>query len=227
MPRVPSETPELGWRVNPRTCISYTIGPRRWRLQDDDRLPSRRRTDRPPRSSSPSQCRPLRAAPPRGRSPSARRRPRPYGSSRTLCRIEPMTVRGVEGPGRPESVDLSRPETGHEHVPVVIVPVRRRIDRDDPRRPGIVVTIEQQQLDTRRVLREDAEVHAARYDAVAPSGAGIPAVTGSAAGRLSAGGGSDVSVLFMFFFRCRSPTAGGPALPSSSQASRRSCRTAG
>jgi len=25
VPRVFSGTPELGWRVNPRTCISYTI----------------------------------------------------------------------------------------------------------------------------------------------------------------------------------------------------------
>ena len=66
-----------------------------------------------------------------------------------LFRIEAMPVRRIEGPVDSVPVDLPRPDAGHEHVPVVILPVRPRIDRNHARRPCVVHAIEEQQLDAR------------------------------------------------------------------------------
>ena len=55
-------------------------------------------------------------------------------------------------------------------MPVVIRAVPVGIERDDLRRLCGILVIEQQQLDQRGVLREDAEVDAAGRGAEAPSG---------------------------------------------------------
>ena len=60
--------------------------------------------------------------------------------------VEPQPALGVRRPFDPIAVDLSRPTPGHEHVPVVVGPVRRRIDPDYAGRGG-VVPIEEQEFD--------------------------------------------------------------------------------
>ena len=88
--------------------------------------------------------------------------PRAYGSSKTLAGSN-RSPRGVRRPFDPIAVDLSRRDPRHEHVPVVVGPVRRRIDPDDAGR-GSVVPIKEQELDARGCPREQAEVDATVND---------------------------------------------------------------
>ena len=74
--------------------------------------------------------------------------------------IEPQPARGVRRPLDPVAVDLSRRAPGHEHVPVVVGPVRRRVDPDHAGRGGVVLPVEEQEFDARGGPREQAEVDA-------------------------------------------------------------------
>ena len=106
--------------------------------------PSRTRPDRRPRSSSPSRrCRPP-ASRPRGRSPSGRPRPGRTGRAgpwrgRTAARARGPTA---PRPGSRRSAPARTPR--HEHVPVVVGAVRRRIDPDHAGRGGVVLPVEEQ-----------------------------------------------------------------------------------
>ncbi len=81
-----------------------------------------------------------------------------------LVRVEPQAARGSRRPVDAIAVDLSRPHAGNEHVPVVVGAVRRRIERNDAGRRGVILAVEEQQLDARRGPREQAEVDAAVDD---------------------------------------------------------------
>ena len=133
------------------------------------RLPSRTRRDRPRRSSarmaalSPGAAAALRLRPPDGRCTGRTGRAGP-------CRDRTAALcAGSNGPSTLKRVHLAGSDPGNEGVPVVIGAVRVRIERDDARRGVIVRRVEEQQLDGRAALGEDAEVHAAA-DTVAPSG---------------------------------------------------------
>jgi hypothetical protein len=72
--------------------------------------------------------------------------------------IEAHPARGVERALHLIAVQLARSHVRHEHVPVVVRAVGRWIEANRARRPGVVDTIEQQQLDSCCVFREDTEV---------------------------------------------------------------------
>ena len=72
-------------------------------------------------------------------------------------------ARRVEGTGRPVRVDLSGAQAGHERVPVVVGAVGRRVEPDHAGRLGVARALEEQQLQGRRVPREDTEVDAALH----------------------------------------------------------------
>ena len=86
------------------------------------------------------------------------------GVEQDLGRVEPQTVCGGRRPLDPVAVDLSRPHTGDEYVPVVVGAIRRRIEPDHAERGGVIFALEQQQLDARGGPREQTEVDAAVHD---------------------------------------------------------------
>ena len=69
-----------------------------------------------------------------------------------LFGIEPKTTFRCERPMRAVRIDLPLLEARHQGMPVVIGPVRLRIERDDLCRRCGTLVIEQQQLDQRGVL---------------------------------------------------------------------------
>jgi len=58
-------------------------------------------------------------------------------------------------------VDLTRADPRYEGVPVVIGPVSGGIERDHPRGPGIIHSVEEQELETGGVLGVDREIDSA------------------------------------------------------------------
>src|SRR5262249_51423035 len=84
------------------------------------------------------------------------------GIEENLGRIEAHAARGIERSADLIAVQLARSDVRHEHMPVVIGAIGRWIQANDPRRPRVVDVIEEEQLDAARVLREDAEIDAAR-----------------------------------------------------------------
>jgi len=78
-----------------------------------------------------------------------------------LVAVETQPPLGVERPGDPVSIDLTRSDAGHKDVPIMVGSVGPRVEIDDPRRHRGVLVIEQQQLRSRAVLSEDAEIGAA------------------------------------------------------------------
>ena len=76
-------------------------------------------------------------------------------------RIESQAVRRIERTIDPIAVKLPLTNIRHKDVPVVVAAVCRRIEPDDAGRRGIVVSIEEQQLDARRMPRKEAEIRAA------------------------------------------------------------------
>src|SRR5262249_24860537 len=78
--------------------------------------------------------------------------------------IEPKTTLGGRRPFDPVAVDLSRAQTWHEDMPVVVRTVRCRIEPDYAGGVGVLLPVEEQQLDARGSPREQAEVHAAVND---------------------------------------------------------------
>jgi hypothetical protein len=61
-------------------------------------------------------------------------------------------------------VKLSRLHIRHEDMPVVVRAVGRRIDRNDPSRPYIILSIEEQQLHAGGTTREQTEIRAVAQD---------------------------------------------------------------
>jgi hypothetical protein len=80
----------------------------------------------------------------------------PVGVEQYLLRIKPQTPGRVERTRDPISLDLSRSNSGKEHMPVVIgaIPISREFDHS--KRFGIVRMFKQQQLHFRGVLGKDA-----------------------------------------------------------------------
>jgi hypothetical protein len=78
-----------------------------------------------------------------------------------LLGIKPEPVLRIEWPCYPVAVDLTRPDAGHEHMPIVISAVPVRIEVDDPGGLGIIYRIEQQELGRGTVLRKYAEIGSA------------------------------------------------------------------
>ena len=88
----------------------------------------------------------------------------PVRIEQDLVAVEALAPFRLERPVGAVGVDLSGSQAGHHGMPVVVRPMGGRAERNDSRRRGRRLVIEQQQLDERRVLREDAEVDAARHD---------------------------------------------------------------
>jgi hypothetical protein len=81
-----------------------------------------------------------------------------------LLRIEPQSALRRLRPGDPEPGELARLEIRDERAPVVVGAMLSGIERDDFRRLGIILVVEQEQLHQRAVLRVEAEVDALRMD---------------------------------------------------------------
>ena len=67
--------------------------------------------------------------------------PPPIRVDQDLGGIEPQTPLGGPRPLDPVAIDLSRRYFWHEHVPVVVGPVRHWIDRDHAGRTGVVLPV--------------------------------------------------------------------------------------
>jgi hypothetical protein len=83
------------------------------------------------------------------------------GVEENLAGIEAHPARGIERTLHPIAVQLAGSYVRHAHVPVVVRAVGRWIEGNDARCARVIHPIEQQQLDSGRVLRKDTEVDAA------------------------------------------------------------------
>jgi hypothetical protein len=90
--------------------------------------------------------------------------PAPVGIEQQLRGIEAEPARRVKGARRPVRIDLSGAEARHERVPVVVGPVRGRLQSDDAGGLGIVGAVEQHQFQPPGFAGEDAEVDAAVHE---------------------------------------------------------------
>src|SRR5262249_32253541 len=85
--------------------------------------------------------------------------------------VEPQSTRGGRRPLDPVAVELTRPHTWNEHVPVVISTVRCRIDPNHAGRGATILSVEEQEVDARGCPREQTEVDAAVSNRGAEGGA--------------------------------------------------------
>ncbi|OPZ24118.1 MAG: hypothetical protein BWZ01_02959 [Deltaproteobacteria bacterium ADurb.BinA179] len=74
----------------------------------------------------------------------------------TVVEVAPCRI---EGSIHPISIELARPDAGHETVPVVKGPVELGIEADDTLRPGIVRIVEQEELHGVTAPGKQGEVH--------------------------------------------------------------------
>ena len=88
-----------------------------------------------------------------------------------LLRIESQAAFRRERTVRPVGVNLAGLQTGDQHVPVVIGTVLPRVEPNDARGRRRLHVVEEQQFESRRALREDAEVDPHGRDRRAERGA--------------------------------------------------------
>ena len=81
-----------------------------------------------------------------------------------LVAVEAQALAGVVRTIGAKRIQLSRPQTRHEGVPVVVGALGARVQVDHMRGLGIVHAVEEEKLNRCAVLREDAEVDAARTE---------------------------------------------------------------
>src|SRR4029450_8902253 len=81
-----------------------------------------------------------------------------------LLGVKPRSAVRVEGSVRPIGVHLARLKVRHKDMPVVMRTMFTGVERDDPCRLGGILVIAQKQLKQDRMLREHAEIDAARED---------------------------------------------------------------
>ena len=74
--------------------------------------------------------------------------------------IEAQTLRGIIGTVSSEAVELTRLNTGNEHVPIIESLVATRIELDHASRLGLIGIVEEEQFHRPGAFREQAEVHA-------------------------------------------------------------------
>jgi hypothetical protein len=78
-----------------------------------------------------------------------------------LGAIESHPVGRIIGSLNPVAVNLPRLQSRHEGMPVVVRAVKSRIDANDARGPGVILTIEEQQLHAQGAAGEHTEIDAA------------------------------------------------------------------
>ena len=88
-------------------------------------------------------------------------RPRGHTGREKLGWIEPETLDLARTDRGPEIRRSGLLRTGHEHVPIVVRAVQKRIDGKDTRGTSVVHPIEKQQIDIGRTPGKDREVRAA------------------------------------------------------------------
>ena len=108
-----------------------------------------------------------------------------------LLRVEAVSAAGgaVDAVG----VVVARRQPAHVHVPEMEAPVMHRVERDRRDRVQVVVRVEQEQLDARRLLREEGEVDSAVVDRGAER-LWLARARRSGGGQRSSGGGFVSSV---------------------------------
>ena len=89
---------------------------------------------------------------------------KPVRIEQHLLGVKPKSAVRIEGPVRPVGVHLARPKVRHKDMPVVIRAMFIGVERDDPCGLRGILVIEQEQLEQDRMLREHAEIDAARED---------------------------------------------------------------
>ena len=84
------------------------------------------------------------------------------GIEKDLLGVKPKTTVRIKGPVCPVGIHLARLDVRDKDMPVVIGAMLTGIERYGPYRLLGILVIEQEQLDHARMLREHAEIHAAR-----------------------------------------------------------------
>src|ERR1700722_9037625 len=82
----------------------------------------------------------------------------PIWVQQNLAGIKIKAARGIPGSVYAISVELARPEPRHEHVPIVIRSILYGIDGNDTSGLGVIIPIEEQQVDRRGTSRIYAKV---------------------------------------------------------------------
>ena len=81
-----------------------------------------------------------------------------------LGRIETQATLRGRRPNNSVAIELARRDARNEAMPVVVPPIRNRIERNHTRWLGVVFTIEEDQLNTGCRAREQTEIDAAIHN---------------------------------------------------------------